>query len=132
LATRQTCASFATNIQSEALLFTPKAPGTPRTGSDQIGQTLTEGTLRTGGLVAKEAPDVQEEADWPLEQGQIGQRAVVATMDTTCHSLTAWTGHVWCSRGQMHRDLIRSNGRRCQVQHCPYRDEEALKHELVF
>jgi len=76
----QTSASLSADIYSQSTLFGTEARGAPRTNSDQIRQTLAESTLRTGAIITKEASDMEQETDRPLEYGQIGQRALVVAM----------------------------------------------------
>jgi hypothetical protein len=128
----QTSASFRANIQSQVTLLSSEARGAPSARSDQIRQALAESALRTGSVVAEEAPDVQEERDWVLQYGQIGQRTLVATMNTAGRCLAAWAGRGWCSSCQMNRELISSKGGSRQSKHYPAWDEQVLKHGLVL
>ena len=84
--------------------------GTPRPGGRHGGQAFGEDTTRTGAIAAKPLADAQLEAHPILGPGQIGEGALVVTMDTPGRGSAQRTGGVGLGRvhaqGELRRDVV--------------------------
>jgi hypothetical protein len=91
---------------TEALGEPQRAPGP---GGRHGGQAFGEDAAVTGAVTAKPPADAQLEAHAVVGPRQVGQRAVVAAVDTSGYGRAEWTGHAGLRRSHPQSDLRRGS-----------------------